>query len=60
MIKSNSYNLNSRYDCVVIWGHGFIFLEEILNELRLINSFKIIKIIKKTNVNIKKLVNKIY
>lgn len=60
MIKNNSYYLNSRYDCVVIWGHGFNFLEEILNELRLINSFKIIKIIKQTNVNIKKLVNKIY
>jgi len=60
MIKSNSYNFNSRYDCVVVWGHGFSFLEEILNELRSVNSFKIIKIIKKTDINIKELVNNIY
>lgn len=52
----NSY----REDFVVIWGHGLLHTESIIDILRSEESFEINLVIKKEVGNIAKLVNKIY
>lgn len=53
-------NFNSRYDCIVVWNHGFNFLEDILSELRQTNNIEIVLIHHHSCRSMKKLVRNIY
>lgn len=51
---------NSRTDCILIWGHGLQYLNEIMAEIRNDSGFKILKIVKHKPGSIKKLVREVY
>lgn len=51
---------NSRVDCIIIWGHGMKFFEEILQEIEENNNFEILKIIKHIPKSQKHLVREVY
>lgn len=50
----------SRYDSIIIWGHGLSHLEEILMMLRNIDTFDIVRIVKYKPSNMKKFIRKVY
>jgi hypothetical protein len=50
----------SRYDSIIIWGHGLSYLEEILMMLRKIETFDIVRIVKYKPSNMKKFIRKVY
>ena len=52
--------LNSRKDCIIIWGHGLPYLNEIMLEIRENSGFNILKIVKHKPRSIKKLVKEVY
>lgn len=60
MIDHKIINTPPRLDCVIIWGHGAKHVDNILDEIRKNQYFEIINLVKKSGVNIKKLVNQIY
>lgn len=49
-----------RFDCIVIWGHGEIYLDDVLQAIRDNTNFDIVHIHKQEVSNIKKLVYQIY
>ncbi len=56
----NMLQKESRYDSIIIWGHGLSHLEEILTMIREIGSFDIVRIIKHKPSSMKKFVRKVY
>ena len=50
----------SRYDSIIIWGHGLSHFEEILMMLRNIDTFNIVRIVKYKPSNMKKFIRKVY
>jgi hypothetical protein len=50
----------TRFDCIVIWGHGEVYLDDVLKEIRGDDHFDIVHIHKEKVKNIKKLVYQIY
>jgi hypothetical protein len=58
-MKFNLFEKN-RFDCFVIWGHGLSYLDEIIDDIRSHDAFKIVQIQRHKVKNIKKLVHKIY
>lgn len=57
---NSCYNLNKRIDCILIWGHGLNYFDDILDIIRQKEYFRILKIQKYHPRSIKKLVKKIY
>jgi hypothetical protein len=51
---------DQRYDCVIIWGHGLCYTDEILELIRNVENFEIVRIIKYRPKNIKQFVKKVY
>ena len=51
---------NSRYDFFLIWGHGLLYKNEILNIIASEKNFDILYLLKHKASNIKKLVKKVY
>ena len=50
----------SRYDSIIIWGHGLPYLGEILRMLRNIDTFDIVRIVKYKPSNMKKFIRTVY
>lgn len=50
----------SRYDSIIIWGHGLSYFEEILMMVRNVDEFDIVRIVKYKPSNIKKFISKVY
>lgn len=50
----------SRLDCIVIWGHGFEYIDKIIEEIRSIKYFQILNITKKVDVDMKSMIKQIY
>lgn len=55
-----SLHKESRYDSIIIWGHGLSHLEQILMMLRNIDTFDIVRIVKYQPSNMKKFIRKVY
>ena len=51
---------DKRFDCIIIWGHGLRYRDEILEMIRSSDGFNIVRIIKYNPKNIKKFINKVY
>jgi hypothetical protein len=51
---------DQRCDCIIIWGHGLRYTNEILEIIRSVDGFDIVRIIKFHPKNIKTFVNKVY
>lgn len=60
MTVKNKIDINTRIDCILIWGHGLPYINEIIDDIRIHNDFNIIKIVKHQPKSIKKLVREIY
>lgn len=56
----NVLSKDSRYDSIIIWGHGLSHLEDILTMIREVGSFDIVRIIKHKPASMKKFVRKVY
>lgn len=56
----NILRKDSRYDSIIIWGHGLSHLDDILTMIREIDSFDIVRIIKHKPASMKKFVRKVY
>jgi hypothetical protein len=56
----NKFSLNWRVDCIVVWGHGIQYANEILNIIRNTEGLTILHIEKRIYKNIKNIINKIY
>lgn len=50
----------SRIDCILIWGHGLEFYDNIIEDINDNNNFKILKIVKHKPKSINKLIKEIY
>jgi len=50
----------SRYDSIIIWGHGLSHIEEILMMIRNIKTFDIVRVVKYQPSNMKKFIRKVY
>lgn len=53
-------NKKSRFDSIIIWGHGLQYLDEILNMIRQEDCFEIKRIIKHRPSSMKSFVKKVY
>ena len=51
---------DQRYDCIIIWGHGLCHTNDILEMIRSVDGFDIVRIIRFFPSNIKTFVNKVY
>ncbi|ETX12583.1 hypothetical protein MUS1_03080 [Marinomonas ushuaiensis DSM 15871] len=56
----NILDKDSRYDSIIIWGHGLSHLEDILTMIREKDAFDIVRIIKHKPTSMKKFVRKVY
>lgn len=56
----NILRKDSRFDSIIIWGHGLSHLEDILTMIREVNSFDIVRIIKYKPSSMKKFIRKVY
>lgn len=57
----NKINLTRpRIDCLLIWGHGLIYLDEILTEIEDHENFEILKVIKHIPKSQRQLVKEVY
>jgi hypothetical protein len=56
----NILHKDSRFDSIIIWGHGLSHLEHILAMIREIDSFDIVRIIKHKPSSMKKFIRKVY
>ena len=52
--------LHNRIDCILIWGHGMQYFDNILSDIRENKSFKILKIQKHIPKDMKKFVREMY
>ena len=52
--------IHFRFDCILIWGHGIIYLKDILKDIRENENFEILKIQKHKPKNIKSFVKQMY
>lgn len=51
---------NSRYDSIIIWGHGLQYKDDILDMVRETDGFEIVRIVKHKPKNMKRFVNQVY
>ena len=49
-----------RIDCIIIWGHGLKYFDDILREIREKKSFKVLRIQRYKPKNLKKFVKEVY
>jgi hypothetical protein len=49
-----------RIDCIIIWGHGLKYFDDILREIRENKSFKVLRIQRYKPKNLKKFVKEVY
>lgn len=56
----NVLRKDSRYDSIIVWGHGLPYLEHILTMIREVDDFDIVRIIKHEPASMKKFVRKVY
>lgn len=49
-----------RLDCIIIWGHGLSYSDDILNMIRDVDDFEITRIIKYKPKKLKRFVNEVY
>lgn len=56
----NRFFSKSRIDCILIWGHGLTYFNDILNDIRANKNFVILKIQKYKPVNMKSFIKEIY
>ena len=56
----NDLRKQSRYDSIIIWGHGLSHLNEILTMIRNVDTFEIARIVKYKPSNMKKFIRKVY
>lgn len=56
----NNLRNESRYDSIIIWGHGLAHLNEILTMIRNVDTFDIARIVKYKPSNMKKFIRKVY
>lgn len=59
MILVNSLK-NKRIDCILIWGHGMAYFDDIVALVRNESDFDLLKIVKHRPKNIKKFVREVY
>ena len=53
-------NEKTRLDTIIVWGHGLVHLEGILDMIRSTEHFTVMRIIKHKPKNMKRFVNKVY
>ena len=57
---TNTFFNSSRFDCILIWGHGLIYFDDILNDIKANKNFEILKISRYKPKSIKSFVKEIY
>lgn len=57
---TNTFFNPSRFDCILIWGHGLLYFDNILNDIKANKNFEILKISRYKPKSIKSFVKEIY